>query len=1132
MNKIIPPDSCHFILDTLYVLPSSIVLKNVNTGQVIPEHLYFFDFNSSSLELSDTLCVQGDDLVVSYKTLAIPLDFTYRHKDFSVTGAEEVTDIQPSYEKSYNPYEGTGVIKHGNISRGVSVGNTQGASLQSSLDVRLSGKLREDIEILAVITDQNIPVQPEGNTHHLQEFDKVFIELKKDNFLTRFGDIEAKKPDGYFMNYFKKTQGGLFSGSFSSNRTIFSSVDNKQKLQLTAGISKGRFARNTFTGINGNQGPYKLTGFENEMFIVVLSGTERVYVNGELLQRGQNYDYVINYNTAELTFTSNRIITSDSRIVIEFEYSDKNYLRSLFTGNYHYSDVKTRFTLNFYSEQDARNQPLHQTLDDDALFVLQQAGDDPHASIVAGYDSTGFSDDYIMYAMLDTLGYDSVFVYSTNPDSAVYRVSFSFTGKGNGNYVHTQSLANGRVFKWVKPENGIPQGDYEPYIILITPKKQQMITAGIEHQLTEKITTGAELAVSNYDKNTFSPLDNKDNTGTAARMFIKHKSLIKTDSLDNKFYLLSELSYEFVEARFTPIDRFRPVEFDRDWNIRTDEKLANDHIITGGFSLLKNKNQILRGQADYYIKSDIFRGLKNELDFNFNKGIFNITNRVMYMSSERDSYTTDFSKQKGAVSAKLGRVVAGTGFEQEINLFRISADSLLNNSYDFIEFEPFLTTASDTSKVIFRTWYKQRHTKGTMAGSLRKAIVSEEYATRLKTGLSSQNQLAVTCAYRITNVKDTVMANINSDKTIITRLEHNLSLFKGSIVSFMFYEIGSGLEQKKEFTYLEVSPGQGQYKWVDYNQNGVKELDEFDPATYRDEANYLRIILPTNKYIRAYTLSFNETFVIEPSRVWGTDTVRFRKIISRFSNRMQYSLGKKSTSENAEDRFMPVLSQIHDASLINISSNFSNTFFFNRAHPVFSIRYRYSDNINKALIINGFDMRRVKTNEIHSVWNFSKTMGTETEIRTGNKENTTEMSFLRNYNISFIEFLPRLNFQPSVKQRYSLIARYSISENMFPGADEKANIITCGPDLRFSLFDKHVLNIRILYHQIKYNGVSNVPVAFEMLESLEAGKNLTWNFMCQFQISSSLQMSVMYEGRQTHNKRMIHFGNVQVKAML
>ena len=72
------------------------------------------------------------------------------------------------------------------------IGNSQDLSILSNIDLRINGKLDNDITLQAVISDNNLPFQEDGSSYKLQEFDKVFIRIfnEKNEIIT--GDIFTK----------------------------------------------------------------------------------------------------------------------------------------------------------------------------------------------------------------------------------------------------------------------------------------------------------------------------------------------------------------------------------------------------------------------------------------------------------------------------------------------------------------------------------------------------------------------------------------------------------------------------------------------------------------------------------------------------------------------------------------------------------------------------------------------------------------------------------------------------------------------------------------------------------------------------------------------------------------------------
>ena len=112
------------------------------------------------------------------------------------------------------------INKGGRISRGISVGNTHDLIVNSALNLNLEGKLSENLNIRANITDQSIPYQPEGNTQQLQDFDNVFVEIYNDKFSVAGGDIVLQNRNTHFLQYLKHVQGGMVTTNLEKSQSF------------------------------------------------------------------------------------------------------------------------------------------------------------------------------------------------------------------------------------------------------------------------------------------------------------------------------------------------------------------------------------------------------------------------------------------------------------------------------------------------------------------------------------------------------------------------------------------------------------------------------------------------------------------------------------------------------------------------------------------------------------------------------------------------------------------------------------------------------------------------------------------------------------------------------------------------
>jgi hypothetical protein len=1102
-------------LDTLTIYPNSFTVKCGNDK--LEKSAYLLDYTKNIFQLLETC---SDSLYFEYRVLPIYLGKTYQNRDTSVIYFEGKGDREKFLlqgEESYNDiFGGTGIKKNGSISRGISFGNNQDMSVNSTLNLELSGDIAPNLKLLASVSDDNLPIQPDGNTNKLQEFDQVFIQVYNDQFKMIAGDFWLNRPKGYFMNYKKRAQGLYGEYKWKPEN------DKEWNVQGSGAFSKGKFARQIIDGVEGNQGPYRLRGNENEPFIIVLSGTERVFIDGRQLDRGQEYDYVINYNTSEIIFTSRNLITKDIRIVVEFQYSDLSYARSLFQASTSYKTEKFEFWMNAYSEQDARNQTIQQDLSINQKQLLAEIGDSLHLARTYSMDSIGYNEIQNLYKLVDSLGYDSVLVYSVNPDSAFYRAVFSFVGEGKGNYVLKTSNALGKVYKWIAPIGGIPQGNHEPIRLIVTPKQKQMVSAGIAYKIRPKLIFETEIAYTKEDLNTFSKLDANDDQGVSSITRLMGVIPLSKDSIPT-WNLHTKAEVEILQRNFQPIEQYRAVEFDRDWNTR-NKGYEGNQLATSLLADFKNKKfgNLALETSQFSIGSD-YLGYKARSFGRWDQNGFRATWNGSYLLSESVG-KNEFIRHKTDISQSFKKIRFGYRDDREKNTFELS-NVLLPTSYQFFDYEFYISNA-DSSSFNYKLFYRERIDQRSDSTVLQNVAKAKNVGGEIHLLGGQKQRLNVIVNYRELKVNNVNLMNQAPENTLLGRVDYDLKLWKSAFTWNTFYEIGSGLEQRREFLYIKVNDGQGIYTWIDYNNDGIKDLNEFEIAQYADQASYIRVFTPSDDYVKTFSNELNQSIYLKPERVWGNKK-GFLKQVARFSNQSRIRINKKTNNFEGFASFNPYSSEVRDTSLISTNSNVRNTLFFNRTNSIFGAEYVVQDVRGKSLLATGFDARVHRFQETSIRWNIKKIFTLENSFQWGEKSVEADYTTGRNFDISYYFIKPSFSFQPSTAFRLTFDARFSDKQNV---DGEQSIVRETGVKLKYNQAQKGSLQGAFSMILINYDGNPGSALGFEMLEALRPGTNFTWNLGYQHSVSKSLQISIQYNARKSEDNKAIHSGGMEVRA--
>ena len=1107
-KKIAVSDS--IVIDSVSLNSSKFLIRKKDQT-VIDSSLYKIDFGKAILTFIKP--IDEDSITIEYLRYPDFLTKKYFQLDESII-VESSNNMERFYKLSESNKEDTfkpfdGLMTSGSISRGVTIGNNQNSVLNSELDLQITGKLNNKVSLRASIQDANIPLQESGYSQRLDEFDQVFIELYSENWNIRAGDVDLQNNHSYFGEFSKRVQG-------LSINTNLNHSESKTNLFASGALVRGQFTTSQFTAQEGNQGPYKLQGPNNELYVLIVSGSETVYVNGVAVERGENNDYIIDYNAGEIIFNSTFPITSEMRITVDYQYSERNYSRIVAYGGGNYKSEKFSIGASIYSENDAKNQPLQQNLSSEQVEVLSNAGDERTQMVAPSEVAEAFNENRILYRKEVINGVEA-YVFSTNPEDELFSVRFTLVGDNQGNYILINSSAINNIFEYVEPIAGVPQGNYEPIIQLVAPTKLQLAVINGSYNPSEKTSIYFEGSGSKNDLNLFSSLDDNNNDGLAGKLSIK-QSIIKSDSLWNLNAVADGI---FIQEDFRTIQRLnKRAEFNRDWNLETP--LGNQQLLATGMQLFHPKKGNAKYDFEHLNYSENFNGNRHNLLMNFNLNNWNILSNSSALSAKSDVSTSSFVRSFNRIKYSFSKQWMGTKIALENNEQKETVTQELTPlTQKFSSYEVFYGIG-DSTNVFAEIGYKNRVNDSIRNNELSKVNTSNTYYLKSQLIKNTQTNLSVYVNYRKLNNED---ETIDDERSLNSRLQFNQKFFKQLINWNTVFETNSGTLPQQDFTYVEVDEGQGAYTWIDYNENGIQELEEFEIAQFQDQGTYIRVLLPNQVFIKTHQNRLSQLLTINPQLL--SNSVEDRDFWSHFYNQTSYLIDKKNRRENDNFDISPFKDFGDNQLGLNLS--FRNVLFFNKGKQHYTTSYTYLSNKTKNLLSVGSIENNVKSHQFNFVHKFEESWLLNALFNFGNRESISENFVSKNYNIDGTQFNPKLSYLFNDNAKFDIFYQYANKDNTI-GNLETLKQQKYGMSFSFSKNQKSAFNGELNYFSNAFEGNQNSPVAYQMMEGLQPGKNFTWSLLAQKKLTKFLDLNLNYFGRKTETSKTIHTGTIQLKA--
>jgi len=366
---------------------------------------------------------------------------------------------------------------------------------------------------------------------------------------------------------------------------------------------------------------------------------------------------------------------------------------------------------------------------------------------------------------------------------------------------------------------------------------------------------------------------------------------------------------------------------------------------------------------------------------------------------------------------------AGAKFAIEDNeQIVIATDSLTPLSQKFKAYEAFVGVG-DSTKVFAEIGYIKRFNDSLRNNNIERVNSSNTYYLKSRLIQNKTTKLQLFVNYRDLKSQDN---SIEDEQSINSRLSFNQKLFNNLILWNTSFETNSGTLPQQDFTYIEVEAGQGAYTWIDYNENNIQELNEFEIAQFTDQGSYIRVLLPNQVFVRTHQNRLSQTVTINPQQ-WSQSKNKTKKFFSHFYNQASYLIDRKIKREGNNFNLNPFENDQENQLALNNSVR--NVFFYNRGKQRYTTSYTYLTNRSRNLLSIGFQENILTNHQFNFNHKFSTNWLVNALSSFGSDESISENFTNRNYTIDESKFQPKLSYLFNENAQFDVFYQYTSKAN-------------------------------------------------------------------------------------------------------